>query len=97
MLFRSRALSGAGIPVITIEEEQTACGFGAEVARICAEEGLRVPLGVFGIGDTFVAHGDTELLQRDAGLLPEQLARRIQALLRGGSAWRINSGRTWPW
>ena len=78
-----RNLSQRGIPVVTIEEEQVACGFGAEVARLSAEEGLKAPIGIFGIGDTFIVHGDTELLLRDAGLSSEALMERVLALLRG--------------
>ena len=76
------ALSGEGIPVFTLEEGQRACGFGAEVARVSVEQGLRPPAGIFGIGDEFVPHGDTELLLRDAGLSPERLAERILSALR---------------
>ncbi|MCR4708454.1 MAG: 1-deoxy-D-xylulose-5-phosphate synthase [Clostridiales bacterium] len=77
-----RRLSRDGIPVFTMEEEQKTCGFGAEVARLSTEMGIAPPAGIFGIGDEFVPHGDTELLLRDAGLSPESLAERIFARLR---------------
>ena len=78
-----RALSGKGLPLITVEEEQAAGGFGAEVARVCVAEGLPAPAAICGIGDRFVPHGQTDLLLADCGLSPEGLAGRVAALLEG--------------
>ena len=68
-------------PYVTAEEGQLRGGFGAEIARTAIEQSLKTPLYSFGIGDAFVTHGKNPLLLRECGLMPEQLAEKIQSLV----------------
>lgn len=43
--------------------------------------GMPPPALTFGIADTFVQHGDRDLLLKYLGLQPKQMARRIRAAL----------------
>ena len=79
-----RALSA--LPMFTLEDGQQIGGFGAEIARLCAEEGLPQPFGIAGIGDRFVAHGTVEQQLSDCRLSPEDIARRVKERLEGEHA-----------
>ena len=71
----------AGRPWITMEEHVLTGGFGAQVCSWCVGEECPPPALTFGIADTFVQHGDRDLLLKYLGLQPKQMARRIRAAL----------------
>ena len=71
----------AGRPWITMEEHVLTGGFGAQVCSWCVGEECPPPALTFGIADTFVQHGDRDLLLKYLGLQPTQMARRIRAAL----------------
>ena len=73
-----------GRPLITLEEHVLTGGFGAQVCAWCVSEECPPPVLSFGIADTFVQHGDRELLLKYLGLQPKQMARRIRAALEEG-------------
>ena len=70
-------------PYVTMEEHMVIGGFGSFLRERCAEQGLRAPEICFGVSEFVPAHGRHDLLMRDAGLLPEQMAARMTALLKG--------------
>ena len=67
--------------IITIEEGELIGGFGAEIARQCAEHGAREPLAILGLPNRFIAHGTVDQLLEECGLKPEQIAQRIRLAL----------------
>ncbi len=73
-------------PLFTLEEHVLTGGFGSEVNGALIEAELPAPLISFGLPDTFVQHGGRGQLLRFLGLMPEQIARRVEAALqtRGG-------------
>ncbi len=75
-------LENSLIPWITMEEHVLAGGFGSSVCTFCAQEELNSPILSFGIPDTFVQHGSRAQLMKYLGILPEQMAKRIEAELR---------------
>ena len=68
---------------MTMEEHMIMGGFGCFLREKCAEAGLKGPDRCFGVPETILTHGRHDLLMRDAGLLPAQMAERIEALLKG--------------
>ncbi len=66
-----------GTALITIEEGELTGGFGAEIARLCAEYDARPLVCALGIGDRFILHGSVEQLLTECGLMPEQIAARV--------------------
>lgn len=72
----------SGSLVVTMEEHVLSCGFGSEVSRFYAEEGLPVRHLAFGIPDTFVQHGRHGLLLRHLGLDAETMTARILSALK---------------
>lgn len=72
-----RELFRIDMPIVTVEEGETIGGFGAEIARLCVQHGAKEPLDIIGTPHRFVAHGATDLLLEECGLMPEQLAQRI--------------------
>ena len=57
-------------------------GFGSEVARKCVEHGAKAPAAIIGIENCFVAHGSVDQLLEECGLKPNQLAQRIENVLK---------------
>lgn len=67
--------------IITMEDGALNGGFGSGVAEYIIDKHYFNKLIRFGIPDRFIEHGKIELLERDLGLLPEQMAERIKETL----------------
>ena len=53
-------------------------GVGSAIAELFSQEGITdVSLTSFEYPDTFIAHGNTVLIEESLGILPEQLAEKI--------------------
>lgn len=74
-------LAAADKPLITVEENVLAGGFGSAVLEAANDAGLTARILRIGLPDHFVAHGDTGRLRDDNGLSPEKIAARIAAFL----------------
>ena len=72
------------IPVITLEEHVLTGGFGSCVTGFCAREGLPVPRLMLGIPDRFITQGSRKKLLDTLELMPDQIAARVEALLKKG-------------
>jgi 1-deoxy-D-xylulose-5-phosphate synthase len=72
--------------VVTIEENVLAGGFGSAVLELLAEGDLLRATRVLRLGlpDRYMTHGSPALLRQEAGLTPEQVARRIAEAARAG-------------
>ncbi len=68
-------------PLFTMEEHVLTGGFASAVTGWLVAEELPAPLITFGLPDTFVQHGSRGQLLRYLGLMPEQMVRRILAML----------------
>ena len=64
--------------VFTMEDGVLNGGFGSSVVEYMTDKNYKNIIKRFGIPDRFIEHGKTELLERDLGLLPEQLANQIE-------------------
>ena len=69
-------------PLFTMEEHVLTGGFGSAVNNFLVAEELPTPKIAFGLPDTFVQHGSRGRLLRFLGLMPEQMANRILAVLK---------------
>ena len=69
-------------PLFTMEEHMLTGGFGCAVNQFLVEAELPVTRITFGLPDTFVQHGSRGRLLRFLGLMPEQMAKRILAVMR---------------
>lgn len=77
-----RILSQITVPWFTVEEHSSAGGLGTYLTQICIREGWKVPSGCFGVSERFLQHGAHNLLLKDAGLTPEQIAEKIEEILK---------------
>lgn len=77
-----RELAAAG-PVITVEDNALAGGFGSAVLELLNEQGLQARVLRLGIGDAYVEQGKPEELYADVGLTPEKMAGAAAHWLRG--------------
>ena len=77
-----KVLSEINVPWFTLEEHSASGGIGVYLTQICIQEGWKVPSGCFGVGEKFLQHGAHDLLLKDAGLNPEQIADRIENTLK---------------
>ena len=68
--------------LITLEEGEMIGGFGSEIARICVEEHAQMPIQIIGLENRFITHGSVSELLHECGLMPEQIAERIESLLK---------------
>ncbi len=64
--------------IVTMEDGALNGGFGSGIGEYILDNGYINSLIRFGIPDRFIEHGKIELLERDLGLLPEQMAERIK-------------------
>jgi len=66
--------------LVTLEEGVLEGGFGSAVLEALERMNLLGEVSVMrlGIPDEFIPHGDRRLLLRDLGLLPEQIAERLE-------------------
>ncbi len=67
--------------VVTLEENAVRGGFGSGVLELLQEEGLLCKVGLVGLPDDYVPHGDIAGLHREIGFCPEAVAARALALL----------------
>lgn len=68
--------------VVTLEENILSGGFGSEVLELLSDQQqIMVPVLRIGIGDEFVAHGNTERLKSDCALTAEKIVGRINERL----------------
>lgn len=75
-----RALFERRAKIVTIEEGEMIGGFGSEIARVCVEENADAPVQIIGLENRFITHGSVPELLRECGLMPEQLADRIEEI-----------------
>jgi len=73
------ALGEACSHVFTFENGSRYGGVGAAISQALAEKPARIIN--FGYPDSFVPHGDTDLLKKEIGFDPESLAARIRQYL----------------
>ncbi len=64
--------------IITGEDGVLNGGFGSGVAEFMLDNGYTNKLLRFGIPDKFITHGKVHLLEEELGLLPEQMADKIE-------------------
>ena len=64
--------------IITMEDGALNGGFGSGVAEYIIDKQYFNKVLRFGIPDRFIEHGKVELLERELGLLPEQMAEKIR-------------------
>ncbi len=67
--------------IVTLEENATIGGVGAEVSRCLEEAAILTPVFRLGLPDHFIDHGDQPQLMRVAELDREMLRNRIEARL----------------
>ncbi|HAT71624.1 MAG TPA: 1-deoxy-D-xylulose-5-phosphate synthase [Elusimicrobia bacterium] len=84
------SLAAAG-PLITVEDNALAGGFGSAVLEYLNAAGLDARLLRLGIPDAYVEQGRIEELYADLGLAPEGLARSAAAWLRKKDLVKNNS------
>ncbi|OGR75412.1 MAG: 1-deoxy-D-xylulose-5-phosphate synthase [Elusimicrobia bacterium GWC2_64_44] len=83
-----RLLAAAG-PVVTVEDNALAGGFGSAVLEYLNAEGLQARVLRLGIPDEYVEQGKPDELYADTGLTAEKLAGAASAWLAGSSAVKI--------
>lgn len=67
--------------IVTVEDNTIRGGFGSAVLEVLAEIATAPKVVVMGIPDRFVTHGKVALLDREIGLLPEQIAEHVSVAL----------------
>lgn len=68
-------------PIITMEENILAGGFGSAVLEKVNDISVKTPLLRLGIPDAFIEHGDTALLKKSCGLDVESMVTKIKHFL----------------
>lgn len=64
--------------IVTMEDGALNGGFGSAIGEYILDNNYINNLIRFGIPDKFIEHGKIELLEKDLGLLPEQMAETIK-------------------
>ena len=59
-------------------DSQKQGGVGSALLEFISEEDLDIKITSFEYEDIYIQHGDTKLLEEDLGILPHQLAKKIQ-------------------
>lgn len=72
-----KELSTQGYDIITIEDNAINGGFGSYVLMELSKLDFKGKFKALGYGDSFVPHGDVELLYRDAELDPESIEKCV--------------------
>jgi len=67
--------------IVTMEDGTLIGGFGSGILEYVSDKFLSNTVIRFGIPDKFIEHGKIELLERDLGLLPEQMAEKIKSII----------------
>ena len=68
-----REMASAG-PIITVEDNSLAAGFGSAVLEYLNAEGITAQVFRLGIPDQWIEHGKADLLYADISLTPETMA-----------------------
>ena len=63
--------------VVTLEENVISGGFGEHVTEFYSQKQSEVQLINIAIGDTYVEHGNVEILRRETGIDKESIIERI--------------------
>jgi 1-deoxy-D-xylulose-5-phosphate synthase len=71
------ALARSHRRVVTIEDNGRVSGVGAGITLLLADEGVDVPVQVFGLGQDFIAHGKRDTILLDQGLSARDIAREV--------------------
>ncbi len=71
-----REMASAG-PIITVEDNALAAGFGSAVLEYLNAEGIKAQVLRLGIPDQWIEHGKADLLYADISLTPETMADRV--------------------
>ena len=71
-----REMASAG-PIITVEDNALAAGFGSSVLEYLNAEGIKAQVFRLGIPDQWIEHGKADLLYADISLTPETMADRV--------------------
>jgi len=74
-----RRLAGRHELVVTLEDHMAMAGFGSAVLEALQDVPTRVL--TLGLPDRYIEHGRRDLLLREAGLSPEQVAARVMGAL----------------
>lgn len=69
--------------IVTLEENVRSGGFGEHVAAFLARSGYRGVVESVSVPDTFVQHGDAELLKHKLGLDGEGVAETVRKVYKG--------------
>ena len=69
--------------IITGEDGTLNGGFGSAIAEFLLDRGFNKKLLRFGIPDRFITHGKVQQLEKDLGLLPQQMADKIEHWILG--------------
>ena len=64
--------------IITGEDGTLNGGFGSAIAEYILDKGYNNKLIRFGIPDRFITHGKVHQLEQELGLLPEQIAEKVE-------------------
>ena len=80
-----RDVAALNCPVLTVEENALAGGFGSAVLEFYEMAGLDVSLTRLGIPDKFIPHGGAESLREDVGLSKENIVEKALQRIAGGS------------
>ena len=76
--------------LVSIEENASIGGAGAEVARVLDTAGCQTPLLRLGLPDRFIDHGDSALLLADAGLDAAGIELSVRNRLAAADNSRVN-------
>ncbi|MCM8808785.1 MAG: 1-deoxy-D-xylulose-5-phosphate synthase [Candidatus Omnitrophica bacterium] len=67
--------------IITVEENIRLCGFGSYLLGVFSDNGIKKELLRIGLPDTFIEHGDRNLLLDKYGLSSEKIYEKIKEFL----------------
>ncbi|MCM8833103.1 MAG: 1-deoxy-D-xylulose-5-phosphate synthase, partial [Candidatus Omnitrophica bacterium] len=67
--------------IITVEENIRLCGFGSYLLEVFSDNGIKKELLRIGLPDTFIEHGDRNLLLDKYGLSSEKIYEKIKEFL----------------
>jgi 1-deoxy-D-xylulose-5-phosphate synthase len=74
-------LAHAHQAIVTVEDNALAGGFGSAIIELLQDHGLARLVARVGLPDRFVDQGPLEVLRREVGLTPENVARVALELL----------------
>ena len=77
-----KELSNQGYDIITIEDNTINGGFGSYVLMELSKLDFKGKFKALGYGDSFVPHGDVDLLYRDAKLDPESIEKCVISVMK---------------